>query len=159
MEVSRRGIRMIQHYEGLRLKAYLDSAGVPTIGYGSTMGVKMGDEITEAQALEFLEDDIERHADPVREAVDVPINQNQFDALVSFVFNVGAGAFRASTLLRKINTYDYMGAADELPRWVHAGGRELEGLKLRRASERSLFLESAIPSTWLDEVAAIPRKG
>ncbi len=121
MELSARGLRLIQAHEGLRLRAYLDSASVPTIGYGSTKGVQMGDEITETQALELLEADVERHADGVREAVDASLNQNQFDALVSFAFNVGVGALKSSTLLRKLNRGDYQGAADELLRWHYAG--------------------------------------
>ena len=113
MELSARGLRLIQAHEGLRLQAYLDSANVPTIGYGSTRGVEMGDTITETQALELLEADVERHADSVREHVDVPLNQHQFDALVSFTFNVGAHAFKTSTLLDRLNSFDYQGAADE----------------------------------------------
>ena len=158
MELSSRGLELIQRYEGLRLQAYLDSAGVPTIGYGSTKGVRMGDTITETQALELLEADVERHADAVREYVDVPINQHQFDALVSFTFNVGAGAFQRSTLLRKLNAMNYQGAADEFPRWVNAGGKMLAGLVKRRKAERALFLESAIPASWWDALAAVPGK-
>lgn len=153
MEVSARGLRLIQHHEGLRLTAYKDSAGVPTIGYGSTKGVRMGDEITEAQALELLEADVERHADGVREAVDVPLTQHQFDALVSFAFNVGVGAFRDSTLLRKLNRGDYQGAADELLRWHYAGGKRLAGLEKRREAEKTLFLEP-VDYHWYDEIEA-----
>lgn len=157
MEVSRRGIALIQQFEGLRLAAYRDSAGVPTIGYGSTKGVRMGDEITEAQALELLVADIEHHADGVRRLVNVPLNQNMFDALVSFTFNLGVGALASSTLLKRLNAGDYQGAADELPRWVHAGGEKLRGLERRRQAERALFLEPeppALPAHWLDEVDA-----
>src|SRR5690554_6416363 len=113
MEVSKRGLALIQQFEGLRLKAYRDSAGVPTIGYGSTRGVRMGDEITEAQAIELLAADVDRHADGVRRAVNVRLNQNQFDSLVSLVFNIGIGAFQRSTLLKKLNDSDYEGAQAE----------------------------------------------
>ena len=152
MEVSARGIALIQQFEGLRLKAYRDSTGLPTIGYGSTIGVQMGDEITKAQALELLEADIERHADGVREHVDVLLTQAQFDALVSFTFNLGVGALKKSTLLRKLNAGDFQGAADELLRWVYAGGKELRGLVRRREAERAMFLEPEAPTSWLDEV-------
>lgn len=156
MELSARGLRLIQAHEGLRLQAYRDSAGIPTIGYGSTRGVRMGDEITETQALELLEADVERHADGVREAVDVPLTQHQFDALVSFAFNVGVGAFKTSTLLRKLNAGKYEQAADELLRWHYAGGKRLAGLEKRREAERKLFLEpvEAKPLHWHDEIEA-----
>ncbi len=150
MEVSARGLRLIQYHEGLRLTAYKDSAGVPTIGYGSTKGVQMGDEITETQALELLEADVERHADGVRESVDVPLTQHQFDAVVSLTFNIGIGAFKRSTLLRRLNDGDYQGAADEFLRWKHAGGRVLRGLVRRREAERKLFL-TPVDYHWLDE--------
>ena len=154
MEVSKRGLALIQQFEGLRLKAYSDSAGVPTIGYGSTRGVRMGDEITEAQAIELLAADVDRHADGVRRAVNVSLNQNQFDALVSFTFNVGVGALQRSTLLRKLNAGDYTAAANELMRWVYAGGQELRGLVRRREAERQLFMEpvEAEPLHWHDEI-------
>lgn len=155
MEVSRAGLALIQRFEGLRLEAYLDSVGKPTIGYGSTQGVRMGDEITNAQATELLAADVERHADGVRRLVDVPLSQNMFDALVSFTFNVGVGALSRSTLLRRLNAGDYQGAAQEFARWVYAGGKQLDGLKRRRETERSLFLEPVspdMPESWFDEV-------
>lgn len=154
MNLSARGLRLIQAHEGLRLDAYRCPADVPTIGYGSTRGVQMGDSITEAQATELLMADIERFEDGVDRYVEVPLNQNQYDALVSFAFNLGVGALRDSTLLQKLNAKDYQGAADEFPRWVNAGGRELAGLVKRRAAERALFLEpvSDEPLHWLDEV-------
>lgn len=159
MNLSRRGLELIQSHEGLRLKAYLCPAGVPTIGYGSTQGVKMGDEITKAQATELLMTDIERFEDAVRKHVNVPLNQNEFDSLVSFSFNVGAGAFRDSTLLRKLNAGDRKGAADEFLRWTRGGGQVLPGLVRRRKDERDLFLEPVTddkPTHWFDEVDAKP---
>ena len=165
MELSPRGLRIIQAHEGLRLKAYLCPAGVPTIGYGTTRGVKMGDEITQAQAVELLAADAERFADAVRRHVDVLLNQNEFDALVSFVYNIGIGlpedhpkgpsGFRGSTLLRKLNAGDREGAADELLRWNKGGGKVLPGLVKRREAERRLFLEPVepdLPDEWIDEV-------
>lgn len=154
MDVSPRGIALIQQFEGCKLTAYQDSAGVWTIGYGSTRGVQPGDVITQAQAVELLAADVERHADGVRRLVDVSLTQSQFDALVSFTFNVGVGALSRSTLLRKLNAGDYRGAADELLRWTKAGGRELRGLVRRREAERAMFLEPEppMPDSWLDEV-------
>lgn len=152
MDVSPRGLKLIQEYEGLRLHAYQDSVGVWTIGYGSTKGVQPGDEITEAQAIELLAADVDRHADGVRRAVNVTLNQNQFDSLVSLVFNIGIGAFQRSTLLRKLNAGDYQGAAEEFLRWRYAGGKELRGLVRRREAERAMFLEPEPPTHWLDEV-------
>lgn len=160
MELSQRGLELIQQFEGLRLRAYLDSAGVPTIGYGSTRGVQMGDEITETDALALLAADCDRFEDAVRELVNVRLNQNEFDALVSFSFNVGAAALRDSTLLRKLNAgEDREEVANEFLRWVYAGGKKLRGLERRRKAERDLFLTPVPPATWYDAVDAHPGKG
>lgn len=156
MELSSRGLELIQRYEGLRLQAYHDAVGIPTIGYGSTRGVQMGDEITETQALELLEADCERFEDAVRELVDVSLNQHQFDALVSFAFNVGRGAFARSTLLRLLNAGNYRGAANQFRRWVYAGEQKLAGLVKRREAERALFLEP-VDHHWYDETARVSR--
>ncbi|WP_442786292.1 lysozyme [Leptothoe sp. PORK10 BA2] len=134
------GIGLIKSFEGLRLKAYQDAVGVWTIGYGTTRGVKPGQEITEAQAEALIKNDLARFEQDVNQAVRVPINDNQFAALVSFTYNVGSGAMRSSTLLRKLNNRDITGAADEFPRWNRAGGRVLAGLTRRRNAERALFL-------------------
>ncbi|THD56998.1 lysozyme [Enterobacteriaceae bacterium ML5] len=140
MKLSEHGLNLIKHMEGLRLKAYQCSAGVWTVGYGHTAGVRSGDVIDEVQAALFLLEDIVESENAVTCLVKVPLKQNQFDALVSFVFNLGIGNFAASTLLRKLNAGDYTGAAGEFPRWVHAGGNYLPGLARRREAERSLFL-------------------
>lgn len=134
------GLALIQLSEGLRLTAYRDAAGVWTIGYGSTRGVKAGMKITQEQSIKRLQADVEEAEATVNKRVMVPLAQHQFDALVSFVFNVGGGAFRKSTLLEKLNLADYAGAANELSRWVKAKGRVLPGLVTRRAAERALFL-------------------
>ncbi len=134
------GVNLIKSFEGLRLKAYQDAVGVWTIGYGTTRGVKPGQEISEAQAEALLKTDLNRFERAVNQAVRVPINDNQFAALVSFSYNVGAGALRSSTLLKKLNRRDFYGAANELPRWNRAGGRVLAGLTRRRNAERALFL-------------------
>ena len=134
------GVNLIKTFEGLRLKAYQDAVGVWTIGYGTTRGVKPGQEISEAQAEALLKTDLNRFEQAVNQAVRVPINDNQFAAIVSFTYNVGAGAMRSSTLLRKLNRRDIYGAANEFPRWNRAGGRVLAGLTRRRNAERALFL-------------------
>jgi len=121
----------------------------------------MGDEITQAQAVELLAADVERHADGVRRLVDVPLTQNQFDSLVSLVFNIGIGAFQRSTLLKKLNDSDYEGAQAEFARWVYAGGRRLKGLERRREAEAKLFGEDQREPGfhWFDEVKATRRPG
>lgn len=134
------GVNMIKSFEGLRLKAYQDAVGVWTIGYGTTRGVRPGQEISEAQAEALLKSDLNRFERDVSQAVRVSINDNQFAALVSFTYNVGSGALRSSTLLRKLNSRDIYGAANEFPRWNRAGGRVLAGLTRRRSAERALFL-------------------
>lgn len=141
MQISQAGTDAIKDYEGVRLKAYDDGVGVWTIGVGHIKGVKRGDEITMAQVDEFLHADLAEAEKAVNTLVSVPLKQGQYDALVSFVFNLGAGAFKGSTLLKKLNARDYDGAADELLRWNKAGGRVLAGLTKRRISERIMFLE------------------
>lgn len=135
------GLTIIKEFEGLRLEAYLCPAGVPTIGYGSTLGVTLGQKITPQQAEALLIKDLERFEEAVSDFVGVPLNDNQFSALVSFTFNVGAGAFRSSTLLNLLNQKHYQGAADQFLRWNRAAGRELAGLTRRREAERALFLK------------------
>lgn len=116
MKTSDRGIELLKDREGVRLKAYLDSVGVPTIGVGHTAGVKMGDTCTEQQAMDWLRDDL-KWSEAAVNLVKVPLEQHQFDALVSFVFNVGQMQFATSTLLRKLNAGDYEGAALQFDRW------------------------------------------
>lgn len=135
--------QVVAAHEGLRLKAYLCPAGVPTIGYGHTGGVRMGTTITQAQANAYLTMDLMTAGRGVRDMVDVPLSQGEFDALVSFTFNLGAGAVRKSTLIRKLNAGDYAGAAGQFKRWVYGkvNGRNtvLNGLVRRRADEENLF--------------------
>ena len=141
MNISQKGISLIKSFEGLSLKAYKDSVGVTTIGYGSTgPHVSMGQTITEAQAESLLKNDLSRFEKGVSDLVTAPLNQNQFDALVSFSFNLGLGNLKSSTLLRKLNSLDYSGAAKEFERWNKAGGKVLAGLTRRRIAERDLFL-------------------
>jgi len=141
-KMNQAGLDLLKHFEGLRLDAYVCAAGVVTIGYGSTGShVRMGDHITEVQAEQLLVQDLGRFEKGVTDMVKVPLNSNQFSALVSFAFNLGNGALQNSTLLKKLNQKDYNGAADEFLRWNKAGGRALEGLTRRRKAERELFLK------------------
>lgn len=141
MKISEKGLSLIKSFEGLELKAYKDSVGVITIGYGSTGShVSMGQTITETQAEALLLSDVSRFERGVTDLVKVPLSQNQFDALVSFSFNLGLANLKSSTLLRKLNSLDYAGAALEFPRWNKAKGRVLLGLTRRREAEKALFL-------------------
>lgn len=136
-----KNVNIIKKHEGLRLEAYLPTPNdVWTIGYGHTHTTKQGMKITEAQAEKLLYRDLAWAEDTVNDLVKVPLTQNQFDALVSFVFNVGAGAFSKSTLLRFLNTGDYTNAAAQFLRWNKQKGRVLNGLTKRRDDERRLFL-------------------
>jgi lysozyme len=146
MKTSQRGIELIQLHEGCRLCAYVDpgSGGLPiTIGYGHTSGVKLGMRITQEQAAEFLAEDLKSFEDVVNEHVKVEINQHQFDALVSFTFNIGPRNFIGSSVLSKLNDGDKQGAADALLLWDRAAHHVMPGLLHRRQDERKLFLEGA----------------
>ena len=145
MKTSPQGLAIIKKFEGFRAKPYRCPAGVATIGYGSTYyadgrPVKMTDApITEAQAQELLQATLAKYEACVSGAVKMPINQNQFDALVSFTYNVGCSAFRNSTLLRQFNQGYTPQAAEQFARWNRGGGKVLPGLVARRAAERALF--------------------
>lgn len=141
MKTAVDGLNLIKHFEGLRLQAYQCPAKVWTIGYGHTAEVNSDDVITEEAADHFLRQDVEDSERAVNLNVHVPLTQNQFDALVSFVFNLGGGNFRASTLLKKLNARDYDGTAKELLRWDNAGGEKSPGLARRREAEKVLFLK------------------
>lgn len=139
MKPSERGLALIRQFEGLRLSAYRCAAGVLTIGWGTTKGVKMGMEITRDEADRLLMEDVQRFADHVAALVKVPLNQNQIDALTSFVYNVGPAAFGKSTMLKLINQGLLEDAANQFVRWNKAGGKVLAGLTARRAAEKKLF--------------------
>lgn len=139
MRTSDNGLALIRRFEGLRLRAYKDSVGKPTIGYGTTRGVTMGMTITAERAEALLREDVQRFEGHLDRLVRVPLTQGQWDALVSWVYNLGPTNLEQSTLLRLLNASDYAGAAAEIERWVHAGGKRLEGLVRRRAAERALF--------------------
>jgi lysozyme len=140
---SNKGLAFTEQFEGLRLTAYQDSVGVWTIGYGHTgPDVHPSLTITRRQASALLLKDVASAVAAVNRLVKVPLTQNQFDALVDFVFNAGAGNFAGSTLLRDLNAGNYAGAAAQFPRWVHAGNQILAGLVSRRNAEQALFLEA-----------------
>lgn len=143
MQPSENLFNMVKEFEGFRANAYPDpgTGGEPwTIGYGHTGGVRRGDVCDEAQADYWLRQDVKTAVSAVQDYVAVPVNQNQFDALVDFVYNVGSGNFAKSTLLKKLNAGDYEGAANEFPRWNKAGGKVMAGLTRRREAEKALFL-------------------
>jgi lysozyme len=141
MKTSKNGIDLIKKYEGCRLTAYVDSAGVWTIGYGHTQGVKQGDKITQDQADKALIGDLTESENCINAVCRKELTQNQFDALVSFVFNVGCGAFRSSTMLKYINLGKFTQAALEFPKWNKSVGKVLDGLTKRRESEQLLFVK------------------
>lgn len=147
MKTSDAGLQLIKDFEQCRLAAYQCSAGVWTIGWGHTKGVKQGDTCTQAQADAWLAEDVAEVEQGVRLLVKVPLTQGQFDALVSFAFNCGldidvdtiAEGLGDSTLLRKLNAGDYIGAALEFQKWDKSSGMTLRGLTRRRLAERALF--------------------
>jgi len=145
LKVTKDGMDFLSDVEGLKLVAYLDTGGVPTIGIGSTRmfgkPVKMGLTCTVADAYHQCAMDIEESERIIHKLVKVPLNQNQFNALASFVYNVGEPQFTTSTLLKKLNAGNYTGAADQFLRWTFDNGKHVEGLKNRRVKERALFLK------------------
>ena len=146
MKISEKGLNLIKEFEGLVLKPYKDAVGIPTIGYGNTYyedgrKVSLSDPaITEERATELLKMVVKRYEDAINRYVQVPITQNQFDALVSFAYNVGDENVSKSTLMKLLNRKQYTQAADQLLRWNKAGGKTLKGLTRRRQAERTLFL-------------------
>lgn len=144
LTTSRQGVEFIAKHEGCRLKAYLCPAKVWTIGYGTTSlpdgsPVERGMTITQEQAKQYLAHDVKRFERNVNGLVSVPLTQNQFDALVSFVYNIGAGAFGRSTLLEMLNKGGYAAVPDQLMRWTMGGGKTLPGLVKRRLAEAELW--------------------
>ncbi|KAB2779420.1 lysozyme [Brucella anthropi] len=149
MKTSTAGRKLIEQREGVELTAYKDSAGIWTIGVGHTSAagapkVTPGMKITAAEASEILSRDLATFEAAVASAVKVPLNQNEFDALVSFAFNVGAGAFKSSTLLKRLNAGDRQAAADQFLVWnkitINGKKKALKGLTIRRGAERKQFL-------------------
>ncbi len=139
MKASKAAYILIQQFESLKLTAYKCPGGVWTIGYGHTSGVQEGMTITETEADELLTEDIEVCEKQIN-SLNLSLNQNQFDALVSFLFNVGFGNFSKSTLLMKVKVNPYDNSiADELTRWVYSKGKKLAGLQRRRTLEIKLY--------------------
>jgi lysozyme len=136
-----KNVELIKESEGLRLKAYLPTPNdVYTIGYGHTKTAEKEMVITKEGAEALLLHDLQWVETAIDMYVQVPLNQNQYDALASFIYNVGGTAFRKSTLLKKLNKKDYSGAANEFPRWNKQKGKVLRGLTKRRQLEKDLFL-------------------
>ena len=140
MKTGNKGIELIKHFEGCELEAYKCPAGVWTIGYGHIKGVHEGMTITEHQAEEMLKSELHEYEGYINDYVTVPLNQNQFDAMVSWVYNLGGGNLRASTLLKVLNAGEYDGVPAQMLRWNKAGGKVLEGLTRRRQAEADLFV-------------------
>ena len=146
--INERGIEMVKSFEGLALRPYVCAGGVNSVGYGATrssngrpFNLDM-EPITEAEAETetLLIRDLDSSEGWVSRLIKTALTENQYSALTSFTFNVGAGALQRSTLRMKLNRSEYQGAADEFPKWRIAGGRILAGLVRRRAAERALFL-------------------
>ena len=139
MKTGEKGIALIKEFEGCKFTAYADGAGVWTLGHGHTGGVKDGDTCDQAQADAWLVADVATAERCVSQACAV-LTQNQFDALVSFTYNLGCGNLRASTLLKLVNAGSTELAADEFPKWNLVAGKPSDGLTRRRNAERELFL-------------------
>ena len=140
MQIGQEGLNLIKHFEGCELQAYKCPAGVWTIGYGHIKGVSEGMTITQDEAEQMLIDEMAEYEGYVNKLVTVELNQNQFDAMVSWVYNLGGGNLSASTLLKVLNAGDYAGVPAQMMRWNKAGGKVLEGLTRRRQAEADLFV-------------------
>lgn len=152
-QVNTAGVQLVKAFEGLKLLPYKCSAGIPTIGFGTTFyedgrKVSMQDpQITEAHAEQLLMVHLNTFASKVEKLLKVNVTDNQFAALLAFAYNVGPGALGGSTLLKKLNTQDYVGAAGEFEKWNKAQGQVLAGLTRRRQAEKALFLHSPSQKT------------
>ena len=144
MKTSEKGLQFIRREEGERLKAYADIIGVWTIGVGHTGAVDgkpvaKGMVISADKSRELLSADLLKFESAIARLVKVPLKQYEFDALVSLVFNIGETNFARSTLLKKLNTNDFKGAAEQFLAWKNAGGRPVQGLLNRRKREKDMF--------------------
>lgn len=146
MRTTQKGLELIKRFEGFSPVPYVCPSGYRTIGYGHVIRSNDGniDRINEVEAEDLLIKDVLLVEKAIKRLIRVPLEDYQFDALVSFTFNLGSGALQSSTLRQKINREEYDSAADEFLRWVYAGGRKLKGLILRRIAERSLFLGETV---------------
>jgi len=139
MKTSEEGKTLIKKFEGCKLEAYLDAVDVPTIAYGRTKDVKIGDICTQQQAEDWLEEELVEYEGYVNEAVKVELTQPQFDSLVSWTYNLGPSNLNRSSMLRVLNTSDYDNVPEQIMRWNKAGGRVLPGLVRRREAEAEMF--------------------
>ena len=154
LELGQEGLDLIQHFEGWEPQSYIDDAGFETIGYGHKLTgrekrtgkietdngtIHWRNAISRQEGEWILADDAKEAEHGVQSAVQVKLKQRQYDALVSWTFNLGSGALSGSTMLEKLNAEDYQAVPDEMKRWVYAGGRKLAGLVRRRESEANLF--------------------
>ena len=156
MKISQKGIDLIKKFEGCKLYAYRDSVGVATIGYGHTKGVKMGMGITQQQAETFLKEDIVP-VERVLNGMGINYTQNQFDALVSWIFNLGQGNFKSSTMYKYIVARKSdLEITDQMVKWHNAGGKPLVGLKKRRCEEANMFLGRIV--YYMDAAGSIKKK-
>ena len=140
MRCNEKGIAIIKKYEGLKLEPYLCPAEIPTVGYGSVKAGKLGRNITEAEAEQFLKEDIEMCERGMKSLILNQVTDNQWSALVCLVFNIGLGNFASSTLLNHLNKNERAQAAEQFQRWVFSKGKVLPGLEKRREAEKQLFL-------------------
>jgi lysozyme len=139
MQISQEGLSLIKKFEGCELEAYKCAAGVWTIGYGSTKGVKEGDTITQEGADKLLTEEMHEYEGYINDMVTVDLKQNEFDALVSWVFNLGPSNLSSSTLLNRLNNKMWDDVPNQIKRWNKAGGEVLQGLVRRREAEALLF--------------------
>ena len=139
MKISQEGIDLIKHFEGCELESYRCSANVLTIGYGTTKNVVEGMKISQHQAEELLMKDLEEFEEYVEDLIDVPLEQNQFDALVAWTYNLGPTNLKTSTLRMVLNKGAYDDVAEQIKRWNKANGKVLKGLVRRRNAEAELF--------------------
>ncbi len=139
MQLSNKGHDLLKYFEGCELEAYQDSVGVWTIGYGHTKGVHEGMVITQEQAEQMLLDELKEYEGYVEDMVEVELTQEQFDALVVWVYNLGPTNFKNSTLLKRINEGNFEDVPYQMKRWNKAGGKVLLGLERRREAEAKMF--------------------
>tara|TARA_R100001440_G_scaffold42428_1_gene62152 strand:+ start:75 stop:512 length:438 start_codon:yes stop_codon:yes gene_type:complete len=139
MNISKEGLSLIKKFEGCELEAYLCPAGVWTIGYGHTKDVKEGDKINKEEADYLLQEEMIEYESYINDFVEVPLEQNQFDALCSWVYNLGPTNLKNSTMLRVLNEEKYADVPQEIKRWNKAGGEVLDGLIKRREAEAKMF--------------------
>ncbi len=139
MNISKEGLSLIKKFEGCELEAYLCPAGVWTIGYGHTKDVKEGDKINRDEADYLLQEEMIEYESYINDFVEVPLEQNQFDALCSWVYNLGPTNLKNSTMLRVLNEEKYTDVPQEIKRWNKAGGEVLDGLIKRREAEAKMF--------------------